>query len=314
MPKILVTGGAGFSGSHLCDYIIDQTDWDLVVWDALTYAGKMENLSRITDDPDRKKRFEFVQLDFSRHIDDRFLKQYESIDFICHLGAETHVKNSLQNPHPFIFSNVVGTYNMLEVARKLKPKKFLYVSTDEVFGASIFPRKEGDELRPSNPYSASKAAGEMLCCAYSDSFQIPLLISRSSNLYGSRQHEEKMVPMTIKKLRNKETVEIHTGPNGEVGSRQWLHTSDQSSAILFLLQSDQTGVFHIAGERKTNQEVVATIARAMGPEYSFETCRMINAFDLYKGHDLNYNIDDSKLRALGWSPKMKFEWGIQQIV
>jgi dTDP-glucose 4,6-dehydratase len=174
----------------------------------------------------------------------------------------------------------------------------------------MFPRKESDELRPSNPYSASKAAGEMLVRAYQDSFELPCLVTRSSNIYGTRQNEEKFIPMVLQKLKNEEIIEIHAGPKGEIGSRQWLHTSDQSAAILFLLQSEQINeTYHIAGERKTNDEVACALARGRQG-----TCRIVDAFEQYPGHDLHYNLDDSKLRSLGWSPKMKFEWGIQQIV
>jgi dTDP-glucose 4,6-dehydratase len=311
LTRILVTGGAGFSGSHLCDAIIEQTDWNLVVWDALTYAGDYNNLSNIWSDPEKKKRFEFQHLDFSSYIDDRFSAQYKNIDFICHAGAETHVRNSLENPHSFVWSNIIGTYNMLEVARKLQPKKFLYVSTDEVFGASLTPKKETDELNPSNPYSATKASGEMLVKSYQSSFGLPCLISRTSNIYGKRQHIEKYIPMVEKQIQNHEIVEIHTDAEQNVGSRQWIHASDQAAALLFLLQTNQTGVFHIAGERKTNVEIADAIAECMQkPLYR----KYLNAYSKYAGHDLHYAIDDSKLRNLGWKPRLTFEEGLKLTV
>jgi dTDP-glucose 4,6-dehydratase len=305
--KVLLTGGAGFSGSYVAEAIIEQTDWNLVIWDALTYAGDYNNLSSIWSNSEKKKRFEFVHCDFSRHLDDRFLAQYKDIDFCIHLGAETHVRNSLENPHPFIFSNIIGTWNILEACRKWNLRKLIYVSTDEVFGASTTPKKEGDQLLPSNPYSASKASGEMLCHSYADSFKIPILISRTSNIYGTRQNVEKYIPMVQKQIENGQIVEIHTDAEQNVGSRQWIHASDQASALLFLLQTNQTGVFHIAGERKTNVEVADAIAERMQKALYR---KYVNAFSNYAGHDLHYSIDDTKLRSLGWKPKLTFEQGL----
>jgi dTDP-glucose 4,6-dehydratase len=301
--KLLLTGGAGFSGSHLADAIMDKTDWDLIVLDALTYAGSLGNLARLFEDAERLKRFTFIRWDFSKPLPLEILDQCDGVDYIVHLGAETHVRNSLINPEIFVRSNIVGTYNMLEAARVLKPKKFLYTSTDEVFGASIFPRKETDALNPSNPYSASKAAGEMLVRAYGDSFELPFLITRTSNIYGTRQHEEKFIPMVQQKIRNNEEIEIHTNPFGDIGSRQWIHVSDQAAAILFLLRGDQiNNTFHVAGERKTNLEV----AQALGAE----NIHLVNAFKQYPGHDLHYSLNDFKLRSLGWYPQLTFEQGI----
>lgn len=299
--KVLVTGGAGFSGSHLCDAIINQTNWNLVVLDKLTYAGKMENL------PIAPERITFINWDFAKPLPEWVLEHLKGVDYIVHLGAETHVRNSLLTPEIFIQSNIVGTFNMLEAAWKLKPKKFLYVSTDEVFGASLTPKKEDDSLNPSNPYSATKASGEMLVKAYQDSFGLSCLVTRTSNIYGTRQHKEKYVPMVVEKINNGEIVEIHTDAEQNVGSRQWIHASDQAAALLFLLQNNLTGVFHIAGERKTNIEIADAIAECMQkPLYR----KYLNAYSKYAGHDLHYSIDDSKIRNLGWRPKLTFEQGL----
>lgn len=299
--KVLLTGGAGFSGSHMADYIAANTDWDIVVLDCLTYAGKMENLSQVP-----ANRLKFIKWDFRFPLPGKVLSEIYPVDYIIHCGAETHVTNSLHDPEIFVQSNIIGTYNMLEAARQLNPVKFLYVSTDEVFGASLTPHKETDQLSPSNPYSATKAAGEMLVKSYQSSFGLPCLITRTTNIFGKRQHPEKFIPMVIQKLENKEVVDIHTSRVGEIGSRQWIHASDQAAAIVYLLRIEQiNATFHIAGERKTNEEVVRAIANGRQG-----TCHLVNAYEKYPGHDLHYALDDSKIRGLGWSPKLTFEQGI----
>ena len=306
--RVLLTGAAGFAGSHIADEIVRNTDWHIVAVDCLTYAGHMKNLELVPPD-----RMTFIQHDFAQPLP---LDKIGHVDYIVHNGAETHVTNSLFAPEPFIQSNVVGTYNLLEAARELKPKKFLYTSTDEVFGASLVPHKENDVLCPSNPYSATKAAGEMLVKAYQKCYEIPCIITRTTNMFGKRQHEEKFVPMTIRKIRDGVPVTVHADADGNVGSRQWIHVSDQAAAILFLLQSDFVQeTFHIAGERYDNGAVVAMLLRHLrhppGPSgYSYSGI-LENAYEQFPGHDLHYALDDSKIRAAGWTPRMTFEEGIR---
>jgi dTDP-glucose 4,6-dehydratase len=309
MPiRVLLTGAAGFAGSHIADEIVRNTDWHIVALDALTYAGHMSNLDEVP-----KNRMTFICHDFAEPLP---LDRIGPVDYIIHNGAETHVTNSLADPAPFIQSNVVGTFNLLEAARILKPLKFLYTSTDEVFGASLVPHKEDDPLCPSNPYSATKAAGEMLVRAYQNCFGVPCIITRTTNMFGKRQHEEKFVPMTIRKIRNKEIVIIHTDADGKPGSRQWIHVSDQASALLFLLKSDLINdTFHIAGQRKNNGKIMEAIARVMftepcDSEYMHPWYEFVNAYDRFPGHDLHYTLDDSKIRAAGWTPRLTFEQGL----
>ena len=299
--NIVLTGIAGFAGSHIAETILATTDWNIIGIDRYSYAGRLDNLAHLD-----RKRITMVYHDFTQP-----LPPLDATYFI-HNGAETHVKNSLTDPTPFVSANIMGTFNMLQAARHAKASKFLYVSTDEVFGAAISGHVENDVLTPSNPYAATKAAGEYLVKAWGTCFNVPYLITRSMNLFGSRQHVEKFIPMTVNNIKNGRAVDIHTDRYGNTGSRQWIHASDQARALVFLLQSDCINdVFHIAGEKKTNLQVAHDISTALDKSAQIN---LVNAYDLYPGHDLHYALDDSKIRAMGWSPKLTFEQGLKQSI
>jgi dTDP-glucose 4,6-dehydratase len=313
--KILLTGGLGFSGSHFVDAILDFTDWSVIVLDCLTYAASLDNVARHLDNP----RFKWIRHDISLPLTDEILRECDGITYLVSLGAYTHVAHSLVEPEPFLNSNVTGVFQLLQAARSLQPAKFLQVSTDEVYGASPAdapPHTESDPLCPSNPYSASKTAAEALVQAWSKSYNLKTVITRSSNLYGSsRQSNEKFIPMVIQKLRNHETVQIHTGPDpyNEIGSRQWLYVGEQSDALLTLLQSDAVGIYNVAGERRTNLDVVRAISDRLSKRENIKKCSIefVNAFQKYQSHDLHYSISADKIeRELGWKPKISFEQGL----
>ena len=307
--RILLTGAAGFSGSHICEEIIKRTDWQILALDRLTYAGRLDRLAHLP-----RERIEFFHHDFRSTFPDWLLKKLGIVDFIVHAGAETHVDRALCCPEPFIQSNVVGTFQLLEAARKLQPQRFIYVSTDEVYGPAPpnYSYVETDPCFPSNPYSASKAAGESLVYSYWKSFHVPIVISRTMNLFGERQHSEKFIPMTLKKVLANEMVQIHSSKDGEPGSRKWLHARNQAGALLFLLEHGEIGEFYnVAGEERNNLEVAVEIACLAGQKLN---CEPVDVHSQRPGHDLRYSIDDTKLRNIGWTPHLTFSESLKKTI
>ncbi len=298
MTTVILTGGAGFAGSHIADEIIATTDWNIVVLDALTYAGRLDRLAHLPP-----KRVKVVHHDLGHTLKGVFLNVRRGDDVVViHNGAETHVRRSLEDPTPFIHSNLIGTQNILGAAKYLRVKKFIYVSTDEVYGSAAHGQvfQESDSLAPSNPYAATKAGGEMIALSYFRSYGLPVVISRTANMLGERQNCEKFVPMTIRKLLNSEPVEIHMAPWGAPGARQWLHARNQASALVHLLDCGVPGeAYNLPGDELSNDEMARAIAAFLGRRPLF---RYVNIYDKYLAHDLRYDIDGSKLKALGWAP------------
>lgn len=314
--RVLVTGGCGFAGAHIVEELLANPENQVVVLDALTYAGRLDRLAHLD-----RSRIQFVCFDFRFPFSAETLKQIGQIDYVIHNGAESHVLRSFQNPEIFVQSNILGTLHVLEAARKLAPKKFIYISTDEVFGpARGIPFCEKDPLRPTNPYAATKASGEFLAYAYFRSFGLPVIISRTMNMFGERQHPEKCVPLMIKKILAGETVHIHglqtigEYPSCQIewtsGSRHWLHARNQASALLFLLEHGISGEkYNIGGDYRTNLEIYQIIAREIGVVSGFEWSAPLGPI-----HDFSYSLDDSKIRRMGWVAPRDFETSLIQTV
>lgn len=306
--NVLLTGGAGFIGSHIADEIVETTDWNVVVMDRLTYAGRLDRLSHLPSG-----RVRVVHHDFSFPITDRLLKEIGPIEYVLHNGAESHVVRSFSNPEPFILSNVIGTFNILEMCRRIAATKIIVISTDEIFGPSEGQDfKEDDRMRPSNVYSATKAGAEMIAAAWHRSYGLPIIRTRTMNIFGPKQHPEKFVPMTVRKLLTGEMVDIHTNSEGQTGSRHWLHARVQANALLFLLKHGEPGeTYHIGGTRLTNFEMAMEIALILARPLSY---RKVNAYEQFPGHDLHYGINDDKIISLGWSPQVDFERALKDTV
>lgn len=303
--KLLVTGGAGFIGSHFIRYMLSKyPDYQIINLDKLTYAGDLENCQDYAENPN----YRFVQGDIA---DAALVSELaKDVNAIINVAAETHVDNSIEGPGVFIQTNVVGTQVLLEAAKKYGHQKFLQVSTDEVYGDRLKGYfTEEDKLKPSNPYSASKAGAEMLCLAYQRTYQTPVLITRCSNNYGTHQYPEKLIPFFIKKLLAGEKVPVYG--NGS-NIRDWLHVIDHARAIDAVLHKGKVGeIYNISSNNEhSNLEIVKRILQLMRLEedrIEFVTDR--------PGHDLRYAIEASKIKTeLGWQPEIEFEQGFREMV
>ena len=294
MKQVIVTGGAGFIGSNFVRYLYrERPDWQITVLDALTYAGDRQNLDGLED------RVTLVEGNIcdAELVDSLVAKT----DAVIHFAAESHNDNSLKNPRPFLESNIIGTYTLLEAVRKHK-KRFHHISTDEVYGDLELddPHKFTDKTpyNPSSPYSSTKAGSDLLVRAWVRSFGVEATISNCSNNYGPYQHVEKFIPRQITEIIEGRKPKLY-GAGENV--RDWIHTEDHSSGVLTILEKGTIGETYLIGAdgEKNNKEVVELILELMGKDagdYEHVTDR--------PGHDMRYAIDASKIRnELGWAPK-----------
>lgn len=305
--KIIVTGGAGFIGSNFAHYIYKQRpDWHITVLDALTYAGNKENLAGL--DTSR------VELVVGNICDEELVdKLVEQHDAVVHFAAESHNDNSLHNPRPFLDTNIVGTYTILEAVRR-HGKRLHHISTDEVYGDLQLddPAKFTEETpyNPSSPYSSTKAGSDLLVRAWVRSFGVQATISNCSNNYGPYQHVEKFIPRQITEILEGRKPKLY-GAGENV--RDWIHTEDHSSAVLAILEKGVIGETYMIGANgeKNNKSVVELILKHMG-----KSSDDYDHVDDRPGHDMRYAIDATKLRKeLGWEPQYtNFEEGLQATI
>ncbi len=303
--KILVTGGCGFIGSNFIIYLLKNHPEDTVVnLDKLTYAGNLSNLSQLSKD----RRYSFIKGDISdRKI---VMEVIKGCDAVVNFAAESHVDRSIAKPAPFIQTNFVGVSVLLEASRKVRLKRFLQVSTDEVYGSIPEKRKANEKslLKPSSPYSASKAAADLLCLSYFHTYKLPILITRSSNNYGPRQHPEKLIPLFIQRALSNQPLPLYgTGEN----LRDWLYVEDNCLAIDLVLRQGKEGEIYNIGTGKyySNLQVAKMVLKILGKPFS-----LIQFVPDRPGHDWRYAVACSKIEALGWKPRVKFEDGLRDTV
>jgi dTDP-glucose 4,6-dehydratase len=300
MKRILVTGGAGFIGSHFVKYQLGAyADVHVVTFDKLTYAGNLENLTGIDD-----SRHTFIQGDIADA--DAISAAMEGCDAIVNFAAETHVDRSIIGASQFIDTDVRGVYNIVEAARKLGTGRVLLVSTDEVYGSiESGSFKESDPTNPRNPYSASKAGGELIGRSYYHTFDAPVIITRGSNTYGSHQYPEKVLPLFTTNAIDDLPLPLYSG--GEHNVRDWLYVVDHCSGIDCALRAGKPGeIYNIAGgNERENIELTRRILELTGKGED-----LIKLVPDRPGHDRRYSIDATKLKGLGWAPKMSWDEGV----
>jgi dTDP-glucose 4,6-dehydratase len=304
---ILVTGGCGFIGSNFIRHMLSKYPYSIINLDKLTYAGNLENLKEIEND----SRYTFIKGDIANEADIERIFSSSEIDIVINFAAESHVDRSIMDPGAFIKTNIIGTFNLLETVKKGRVKRFIQVSTDEVYGSLGKEGKfrEDTPLAPNSPYSASKASADMLAMAYYKTYRAPVMITRCSNNYGPYQFPEKLIPLVITNA----LVDMELPVYGDgMNIRDWIHVLDHCEAIDIVLHKGESGnVYNIGAENeRTNIEIVKLILNILGkPE------TLIKYVKDRPGHDRRYAIDSTKIKKeLGFKTKVSFKMGMEETV
>ena len=339
--RCLITGGAGFIGHHLIDYILQKTDWDIILLDRLDLSGNLNRFSELESYKQNMDRVKFVWHDLKAEINEFVSKDIGQVDHVVHLAASSHVDRSIDDPVSFAMDNVVGTTNLLNWARKggmerrmlgiisndMGDKieygsyfgKFLNFSTDEVFGPAEVghDHKEDEVHKPSNPYSASKSGQGDMGYAFFVTYGLPVITSYTMNNFGERQHPEKLIPACIRNIiAGKEMpifAELEDGELKAVGSRFWLHSWNTASAIVFLLDKGVIGEsYNVVGfDEFTNLEICEKVAEIIGKPL---IPKFVDFHEVRPGHDRRYSLDGTKLKELGWEPEVDFIGSMKKVV
>lgn len=305
--KILVTGGAGFIGSNFIFHMLKKYPYDIVCLDKLTYAGNLNTLDSIKDNP----KFKFVKGDIADKVGVDKLFKEEKFDIVVNFAAESHVDRSIEEPEIFLITNILGTQVLMEASKKYGVKRYHQVSTDEVYGDLPLDRPdlmftEETNIHTSSPYSASKASADLLVQAYYKTYGLPITISRCSNNYGPYHFPEKLIPLMIARALANQTLPVY-GDGKNV--RDWLYVEDHCKAIDLIIHNGKVGeVYNVGGHNEmANIEIVKLILKILNKPES-----LITFVGDRKGHDMRYAIDPTKIsNELGWLPETKFSDGIK---
>lgn len=330
MTTVLLTGVAGFIGAHTLKHFLDSTDWHVIGVDSLEHHGDYRRVEQMLQfakekNPTLTPGFTFIKADLAKIDPKKFAKQIGHVDYIINMAAESHVDRSIDKPVPFIKNNVDLCVNMLEVARIVKPKTFIQISTDEVYGPMYDDKayKEWDPEVPSNPYSASKAAQEMIAISYWRTYGVPVVVTNTMNNIGEMQDIEKFLPTLVDTISKGKIVKVHAVGN-DIGSRFYLHARNHANALLYIIENLPAHAYdplkghikpdryHVVGDTQlSNLELARRVAEVLNRPLKY---KFVDSHTIRPGHDLHYGLDGSKLHTLGWQPPMSFEEGLRLTV
>jgi dTDP-glucose 4,6-dehydratase len=290
--RLFVTGGAGFIGSNYVHWVLEHTDDSVTVFDALTYAGNLDNLRGLEDD----SRYTFVKGDITDR--EAVLAALDGHDAVVHFAAESHVDRSIVSPDEFVHTNCDGTNVMCDVARRVGVDRFLHISTDEVYGSiETGSFRETDPLGPRSPYSASKAGSDLIALSYHTTYGLPVLVTRSSNNFGPYQFPEKVIPLFVTNVLEGRKVPLY---GDGLNVRDWCYVADNCAGVDLVLRSGSIGeIYNVAADNEiTNRELTDALLALLGHGEE-----MIQYVEDRLGHDRRYSVDTSKIAALGWAPQ-----------
>jgi dTDP-glucose 4,6-dehydratase len=331
--KVLLTGASGFVGSHVLRHLLVNTDWQIVCPYTFRHKGLPARInSSVCDQEEWAERVDLIHWDLRTPADPMTLTWMDGVEAILNVASESHVDRSIAEPGPFIRNNVDLMLNVLELARQIKPRIVLQMSTDEVYGPAPlnYSHREWDVITPSNPYSASKAAQEAIAISYWRTYGVPLVITNTMNIVGEMQDPEKFVPMIIRSLKARKQILVHTSPQGMPGSRFYLHARNLADAWLYLVRwYDGNGNVplypdalrpyrvNIVGEREIdNIRMVRTIARIMNIDQDLVTDLLmpVDFHGARPGHDLRYALDGTRMSELGWRAPVSMDEAMERTV
>jgi len=344
MRRVLLTGAGGFTGSHVLRHLLMNTDWDIICPVTFRHRGNSDRIaSALRSNDDWHRRVCVDMCDLTAPVADTVARRWGEVDYVLNIASESHVERSLEDPVPFVRNNVELILNVLEYARRVKPRLFLQMSTDEVFGPAPngVNYREWDPHVPSNPYSASKSAQEAIAISYWRAYGVPLVVTNTMNLFGEMQDTEKYFAKIMRAVTRGEKLTVHVGPNGEAGSRFYIHARNFADAWLhlvrlfdepgyspdFVFQDGHTGPmglpayadghdrparYNVVGNREVDNLALAEmIADEIGRSLRWIP---VNWHESRPGHDLRYALDGSKLAATGWKSPVSLEESVRQTV
>lgn len=323
MTRCFVSGVSGFIGHHFLEHLLVNTDWEIVATSSFRHHGKSDRIVQVLDaHPEMRHRVDVLTHDLTAPFSSQSVHRIGDIDYLVAMASESHVDRSITDPVPFIRNNTDVILSTLELARELKPRMVLLVSTDEVYGplhGELF--REWDRIIPSNPYSASKAAQEAIAVSWWRTYGVPVVITNLTNVFGERQHKEKYLPLVISTILSGKTLGIH-GTEDNIGSRYYIHARNAADAWLFLLNSVTPAMFPRASRPDrfniappypvSNLDLALEVAHILGNPLKYE----FTGFDVKTrpGHDPHYGLDPSKIMSLGWEPPVDFHESLERTV